>query len=250
MAITLDQIKSWFLTGKKPSQQQYHAMLDYLAGGSSIVLPHLDVRISNSQHGYYDTYNKPIFVQCAINGDESWLSLNPRIVLLRRKSAKRENPKPGEKKRNKKKWTEPGPLVNDDVRQPEWITEFLSNNRDFIYNLQTNTGYYNPRLVSNPATYMSVDNLILSFIRVTDSVSYSLYGNRKKRISTGDLNKIITQRFGLCIRVDNPNFAYNAEYPHSTYYKKQSKYLYGPVTPLFFGLKCTHDGKIIHFVNA
>lgn len=239
-------LKQYFATAKKPTQEQYWALIDKITKPASLVLPPLRVAVARINYGEDSEIIRPVFVQHALSGQEVWLdsSFDPCIVLLRKSSGRGKSHQSPHRGHPKNKYFEPGPFNPASSGLPAWSSEFLSLARDFKFRLNKSSKLYSPALDTFPSQKMNVDYLMNSFIRITEfaqTKEYKLYGNTTKTVSTGNRSHV-NQKFGLAIRILNPYFIHNPEYPDCSMYLGQSKYIYGPITPLIFGIRL-QDGS-------
>lgn len=214
-------------------------------GGISIQLPKLNVQINK-----YPDVSGPAIADRRINvshtvvAGDGFLSCNPKIVLVRKIKTKAIVGENLDRIIKKVKWGEPKGVYSSPFILDPPIP--LSVDRDFQFDLQPTTQYYTP---GTGDKLMTVENIVNPFVykRIDggNNEFHLLLGKDRKFGSYNPMNGNgrLVGTFGLCIRIENPNFVNLPDYPESTFNAREPKYIFGPITKIRVGVVIA-DGEL------
>ena len=220
--------------------------LDARTGGkiARTTIPSLNVRIIRQPSPDGAPGERRISVQHQINVNAEFMSLNPVIVLMRKKRTTAYKDKT---KKGSNKWVQAGADKLVGINTLLWNRAYLGE-AFTLFNFSNNvTDHHLSRIGENIDTAITVEELMNGFIikgiKNDDAtkLSYAVMGASKNVPLVGSGVLIKTARYGLAVRIDNPKFIEVQGGPESTYlingcsmFQREPKYLYGAITKLGF----------------
>ncbi|MEI6554752.1 MAG: hypothetical protein WCL70_04130 [Paludibacter sp.] len=207
-------------------------------------IPKLSVKIIKELSPNGTPGERRISVQHQTNVNAEFLSLNPVIVLMRKKNITSLK---GALQKAANKWVQAGASKSKVVDNTGWSRNYLGEALT-QFNFRTEVSdYYLSNLGENNVTAVTVEELMNGFIIKgikeddVSFLSYAVMGASKNVPLVGSGVLIKTARYGLAVRIDNPKFIEVQGGPESPYlsggcsmFRGEPKYLYGDICKIGF----------------